>query len=314
MSKYLKKFNTHQDYEIFKQSEDYIKPNVSYCIQENEVHYKPIPHDYSKDYFTIVSLVDNNEIYLQHGSSINGNNLSYSLDGVTWTSITFPNQGMSVTITTLNTGEKVMFKGTNNCFCDSDYYPDVIGANGYEDTDDFAGNFDVEGNIMSLINGDDFKTNNEFSSNTPRLVLGGIFQYTQIHSAENLILPTTILTEECYRGMFQGSMLSIPPKVLPATTLGSGCYSGMFQETRITESPYIPNITYSNSINAFDSMFYSCYSLNRITCLVESSDTISNWYWVYDISQTGTFIKNPNTQWTTGNSGIPSGWTVETAS
>ena len=50
MGKYLKKFNTHADYETFI-SDDFIKPNVSYCVQENEVHYNPYvdpcqQHDY----------------------------------------------------------------------------------------------------------------------------------------------------------------------------------------------------------------------------------------------------------------------------
>lgn len=47
--KYLKLFNQHTDYETFKASQDYIEPNVSYCISENEVHYNPITpvtHEY----------------------------------------------------------------------------------------------------------------------------------------------------------------------------------------------------------------------------------------------------------------------------
>ena len=43
MAKYIKKFNAHTDYNTFTQSEDFIKPNVSHCIQEQEMHYNPIP-------------------------------------------------------------------------------------------------------------------------------------------------------------------------------------------------------------------------------------------------------------------------------
>lgn len=39
--KYLKKFENHDSYESFITSGDYPKPNVSYCVQENEVHYNP---------------------------------------------------------------------------------------------------------------------------------------------------------------------------------------------------------------------------------------------------------------------------------
>lgn len=39
MGKYIKMFNTHSEYEAFKNSEDFIKPNVSFCKSQNEVHY-----------------------------------------------------------------------------------------------------------------------------------------------------------------------------------------------------------------------------------------------------------------------------------
>lgn len=51
MGKYLKKFDNHTQYEAFigggveavELYGEFIKPNVSYCEQENEVHYNPIP-------------------------------------------------------------------------------------------------------------------------------------------------------------------------------------------------------------------------------------------------------------------------------
>lgn len=43
MSNYLKLFNTHAEYSAFTQTEEFVRPNVSHCIQENEVHYNPIP-------------------------------------------------------------------------------------------------------------------------------------------------------------------------------------------------------------------------------------------------------------------------------
>ena len=39
--KYLKLFNTHAEYEAFTATTEFIKPNVSHCVQENEVHYNP---------------------------------------------------------------------------------------------------------------------------------------------------------------------------------------------------------------------------------------------------------------------------------
>ena len=37
--KYLKKFTNHSDYLAFKQSINFVTPNVSYCVTEDEVHY-----------------------------------------------------------------------------------------------------------------------------------------------------------------------------------------------------------------------------------------------------------------------------------
>ena len=36
--KYVKKFDTHADYEVFRETEDFIKPNVSFCVDPGEVH------------------------------------------------------------------------------------------------------------------------------------------------------------------------------------------------------------------------------------------------------------------------------------
>lgn len=43
--KYLKKFSTHSNYETFTGSTDFILPNVSYCANEDEVHFSPIVID-----------------------------------------------------------------------------------------------------------------------------------------------------------------------------------------------------------------------------------------------------------------------------
>ncbi len=39
MKTYLKKFNTHSEYENFTGSTNFILPNISVCDDENEVHY-----------------------------------------------------------------------------------------------------------------------------------------------------------------------------------------------------------------------------------------------------------------------------------
>ena len=42
MSKYLRLFNNHAEYLAFTQTSDFLLPNVSHCISEDDVHYNPI--------------------------------------------------------------------------------------------------------------------------------------------------------------------------------------------------------------------------------------------------------------------------------
>ena len=88
--------------------------------------------------------------------------------------------------------------------------------------------------------------------------------------------------------MFSGcKSLTVAPE-LPATTLATGCYMSMFND---------------------------CNNLNYIKCLAtDISLTDCTYEWVSGVNPTGTFIKHPDmNDWTTGISGIPSGWTVENA-
>ena len=154
-------------------------------------------------------------------------------------------------------------------------------------------------------------------------------------------LPATILANGCYSYMFNNcTSLTSAPK-LPATTLVEGCYSDMFSNCRsLTSAPELPTTTldvycyasmFSNctSLTAapelpattlvegcYSRMFESCPSLSYIKCLatdISAIDCISAW--LYGVSSTGTFVKNPNmSTWTTGADGIPSGWTVQDAS
>ena len=124
-------------------------------------------------------------------------------------------------------------------------------------------------------------------------------------------LPATSLTDYCYSSMFGGcTSLTNAPSILPATTLASSCYSGMFQGcTSLTTAPELPapNLV----INCYQNMFYNCSSLNYIKCLGYYITDYNGSNWVYGVASTGTFVKNPEmTSWTTGDSGVPSGWTV----
>lgn len=143
--------------------------------------------------------------------------------------------------------------------------------------------------------------------------------YMEMFSRTGLIaapeLPATILAEYCYRGMFDGctSLTSAPE--LPAMILAEGCYSRMFGECEnLTSAPELPATTLAS--NCYNFMFYGCANLSYIKAMFTT--TPSNSYtqiWVLDVNSTGTFVKNSAASWNvTGDNGVPTGWTVETAS
>ena len=45
MARHLRKFETHAEYLAFKQTEDFVLPNVSHCIDNNDVHYNPLVNE-----------------------------------------------------------------------------------------------------------------------------------------------------------------------------------------------------------------------------------------------------------------------------
>lgn len=64
-------------------------------------------------------------------------------------------------------------------------------------------------------------------------------------------------------------------------------------------------------------MFTGCWSLNYIKAMFTEIPSTGNTidYWVGSVAASGTFVKNSAATWNvSGDSGIPSGWTVQTAS
>lgn len=121
----------------------------------------------------------------------------------------------------------------------------------------------------------------------------------------------TVLRPSCFYQMFYGcsSLKTVPQGYLPATTLANNCYQSMFYGTAITKSPILPAETLTAS--CYQEMFRNCKSLNHITCLAitkTASNCLTNW--VNTVSATGTFVKSASASWSTGNSAIPSDWTV----
>ena len=254
------------------------------------------PHDYSQDYLTIEAISNTYISFITSKILSIDRTVDVSRDnGQTWTSIRFLQgswDGGSPTEITLHQGDKMLIKGNNTSYAvlDEDaYHPGNIEACYFDIyVPDSSGGCKVYGNIMSLIYGDNFigQTSLTAPCTFSYLFNGHGRASVIIKDASNLILPATTLTKYCYRYMFMHSMFDKAP-ILPATTLKDYCYANMFS---------------------------GCTHLNYIKCLANDiSATNCTSDWLYDVSATGTFIKDVNTTWPSSDDGIPSNWTIQNA-
>ena len=126
-------------------------------------------------------------------------------------------------------------------------------------------------------------------------------------------LPATTLGDSCYTSMFASCMSLTRAPALPATTLASNCYDYMFSNcTSLTQAPVLPATTLAES--CYSSMFVECKKLNYIKCLATDVKRVNTLNWVSGVASSGTFVKNRNeSNWPSGDDGIPSGWTVQNA-
>ena len=210
---------------------------------------------YSAMPFTVQALEDGD-------FTIGKSYVSYSIDGGnTWSTTT------GQTTLNLNSGDTVQFKQSslstaNNMFVDNS-----------------AITFNVYGNRMSLVAGDNYSG--------ARITVNECFAYllkgSNVVDASNLILPTQTYTY-CYGSMFNKCTHLLYPPDLLTETLTSNCYGNMFVD---------------------------CSSLQYIRCLAtDISASYCLYNWVKRVPSSGTFYKAAGVTWPSGNSGIPTGWTV----
>ena len=192
----------------------------------------------SRDYFTIEALEENTKI------SLSNNDLYYCIDNDNnWIEL---KKGDDITITT-NQKIKIKIKGP------------FIGNSSGIGTFSVSGSFNVEGNIMSLLYGDDFVEQKNI--NGKNYAFYRLFDGCKtLKSADGLVLTPTVLSNNCYGYMFSGctSLTKIP--ILNATTLANNCYQYMFQGcTSLITAPELSATTLADF--CYNGMFDSCTSL-----------------------------------------------------
>ena len=285
-----------------------IHGRVSSIVSQN-CEYSPV-HHYENDYLTF-KIRTAGKVYWRSNSL--AKTIDYSLNNGTWTSITSATTPVSITVAA---NDVVRFRGSNATYATnkstySGFGHGEAGTSGQSTYDNDAADFDIEGNIMSLIYGDNFVGQTAFNGSTYNFC--SLFKKAKCVSAENLVLPATTMTEACYRAMFSWCTYLEEAPSLPATTLAQYCYWYMFEKCAITTAPDLLFETFV--ANSCGSMFNGCASLNYIKCMANAGFNTTNCKqnWVSGVASSGTFVKDSGvttSTWTTGANGIPTNWLV----
>lgn len=212
----------------------------------------------------------------------------YSTDNVTWTPY-----NIGDTITLVNVGDKVYFRGDNKdvVFERLNYMSFVI-----------LGSVAGDGNIMSILDP------------TMQLDTAPAYCFTSLFSICHGLtkapkLPAINLSPSCYRYMFQNCINLTEAPELPATTLSDSCYQYMFQGcSSLTTVPALTATTLAS--RSYMGMFRSCKSLTELT--VYANDITANkciQYWL-DETATGTTGRLHSLGSADFTGQIPSNWNI----
>lgn len=295
------------------------------------------PQPQPDEYFYIKNTGSNRAVVLfpTHNTNFyDQKTIYYSFDKTTWNSTNTERSSNPMSITTfffLPAGEKVYlkasvpngFKGTYIYVADENWNTQNV-------------NFEVGGNLMSLIYSDNYKTMDTIPYSATGALEYLFYNAVGLKDASRLALPSTI-NEKCYEFMFAGCTSLTRPPVLPSTSMAPECYYAMFDGcTSLMYAPALPAITLAQScyssmfagctslvvapelpattlaLQCYYSMFDGCSSLNEIKCNAVTTASINDTlFWTRGVAASGTFYKNSNASfWTAGMDGIPSGWTV----
>lgn len=282
-------------------------------------------YDLNQRYFWVEFEEENQKIWFERSDSLNTGfdlELLYSFDGIEWVDFWIYGDG-NVNRKSISMGnhKKIYINNYTGKMLYEMHPPDVIRGF-YLNLNERC---NIGGDILTLatmrdsgyyglfrgskiVSASDLILPNAVARNCYNYMFGGC---TNLLSAPEL--PALTLAKDCYNGMFQGcTSLTIAPE-LPATTLSYRCYTSMFANcTSIVNAPKLPATILEDYCYA--RMFFKCTNLKYIKMLATDISAYDCLYaWTQNIFTNGTFVKHPDANLPTGMSGIPEGWTVETA-
>lgn len=207
-----------------------------------------------------------------------GLTIEYSTDNIFWTA----SSDATLTIPVAE-GGCVYFRGNNASYFDFDALMATSTMVYCHFT--LEGHFYIYGNIMSLIEKENFEYATELTGigNFVSMFEGN--EGLMNHPTKNLELPATTLTMGCYSNLFRDCSGLTRAFALPATVLQQSCYDSMYRSTSVTSAVEIlaeeipsgacssmyngcTELAYAPDLHASvvgsegcSSMFYNCYSL-----------------------------------------------------
>ena len=180
--------------------------------------------------------------------------ISYSLDGKTWVETPNVNSTLvTITTPTVNAGDKVFWKGKATAFSG------VRDGNNWRAYFSSTGNFDVSGNIMSMLYG----KNMDLPITKIRTFVHAFRNCTKLIHAHELVLPTEVM-DESFWGMFYGCTSLVSAPIINVSTLTPYCCGYMFYGcSSLTD---ITSLSTSTTVSSYccEKMFYGCSSLATI--------------------------------------------------
>lgn len=220
-------------------------------ISPIEVALLNVQHSEFSDQYLTFDIIESGAISWKVSSSSIAKTIDYSINGGSWKKLTATADGASFSV---SKGDVVRFRGNNDR-----YATGIFSYHSFTATCQF----NVKGNIMSLVSGDNFKSSSLSSTYVFERLF---FQCSGLISAENLVLPASTLTSNCYDGLFYNCSSLKKAPALPAKTLAEYCYRYMFFGCSSLESaPKLPATTMFK--NCYLMMFCGCTSLKSAPAL-----------------------------------------------
>ena len=237
--------------------------------------------DYSREPLTINAL---DQVSLTVNSRYSGGTVYYRVKGdTTWQSLT---SGQTLTIQPQAPVQLMGYSGATGLF-----------SGGTQ-----SGHYEVYGNVMSLVHGENFIGQTVIPSSLVDCFYATFRNCQSLVSIKNLVMPATTLSDGCYRSMFNkcwyleelpdvflpanaqlssaccrytfeelgnnlGQSIEVPSGFLPTTNLAVACYEAMFSRANISKAPELPATIMQTK--CYMQMFQYCTGLTASSFLPE---------------------------------------------